>query len=204
MDASIVRSLIKWPDVPRCFGWLALDRRGQWRMRNEYAQHHQLPGSVIEHIALKEFVARNYARDEQGRFFFQNGPQRVFITLDATPWIVRLIPNGAGLQFQTQCQNPMLAQGALCDESGNIYITGLINQTQCEGSDALFVKKECISVALLHDHDLDLFSSFAKMHEDTCSYKGSWSWDGEALPLDPIHSQELEKRFDFIKTPRHY
>ena len=124
MDEQVLRSLIKWPNVPHCFGWLALDRRGQWRMRDEFAQANNLPGNAIQHTALNEFIARNYACDTKGRYFFQNGPQRVFITLDATPWIVRIIPTDAEPNLLTQCQSSFKPQGALSDESGNIYITG--------------------------------------------------------------------------------
>ena len=72
MDEEVLRSLIKWPNVPDCFGWLALDRRGQWRIVDEFAQQNQLPGQLIQHAALNEFIARNYASDQLGRFFFQN------------------------------------------------------------------------------------------------------------------------------------
>ena len=66
MDEQVIRSLIKWPDVPDCYGWLALDRRGQWRMRDEFTQQNNLPGQVIKHQSLNEFISRNYARDTQG------------------------------------------------------------------------------------------------------------------------------------------
>ena len=206
MDDQVLRSLIKWPNVPHCFGWLALDRRGQWRMRDEFSQANQLAGSVIQHVALNEFISRNYAHDSLGRYFFQNGPQRVFVTLDATPWIVRMIPNkdGSSKSFHlvTQCGTPMQAQGALSDEKGNIYITGLFPQSNSDNSDAsIFTQTESLTVALLHDHDLDLFSDQSKVQEDACSFKGSWQWNGEDLPIEPIHSTELSQRFHFIKVP---
>ena len=116
MDEQVIRSLIKWPDVPDCYGWLALDRRGQWRMRDEFTQQNNLPGQVIKHQSLNEFISRNYARDTQGKYFFQNGPQRVFITLDATPWIVRMIPSDQGVKLLTQCQSPIEPTAALSDE----------------------------------------------------------------------------------------
>ncbi len=206
MDEQVLRSLIKWPNVPHCFGWLALDRRGQWRMRDEFSQQNSLPGNVIQHTALNEFIARNYACDIRGRYFFQNGPQRVFITLDATPWIVRIIPTDTETRLLTQCQSSFTPQGALSDESGNIYITGLVNQTvykdvnQTSASEE-FLKKECISAALLHDHDLDFFTDLATLREEACSFGGSWKWHGETLPLDPIHSSELSQHFGFIKKP---
>lgn len=205
MDEQVLRALIKWPDVPHCFGWLALDRRGQWRMRDEFAQQNKLAGSVIQHTALNEFIARNYACDTTGRYFFQNGPQRVFITLDATPWIVRLHPSATTFNFLTQCQTPFHPQGALSDELGNIYITGLTRQTTYadlkQTATDTFTQKDCLSIALLHDHDLEQFSGLATLHEEACSFGGSWNWNEQRLPLDPIASTELGERFGFIKNP---
>ena len=202
MDEQVLRSLIKWPNVPHCFGWLALDRRGQWRMRDEFAQAKQLAGSVIQHAALNEFISRNYACDSLGRYFFQNGPQRVFITLDATPFIARMIPSESGPQLLTQCGTEIKPQGALSDEKGNIYITGKISQSLSDRVDGtIFTKTESLSVALLHDHDLDLFSDQSKVMEDACSFRGSWQWNGKDLPIEPIHSLELSDRFHFIKAP---
>jgi hypothetical protein len=202
MDEQVLRSLIKWPNVPHCFGWLALDRRGQWRMRDEYAQANKLPGITIQHVALNEFISRNYAHDSLGRYFFQNGPQRVFITLDATPWIARIIPGENGPQLLTQCGTKIKPHGALSDEKGNIYITGLFLQSLPDHADSnIFTQTESLSVALLHDHDLDLFSDQSKVEEDACSFRGSWQWDGKELIIEPIHSSELAKRFHFIKAP---
>lgn len=202
MDEQVLRSLIKWPNVPHCFGWLALDRRGQWRMRDEFAQANQLTGSLIQHTALNEFISRNYACDSLGRYFFQNGPQRVFITLDATPWIARIIPSENGPQLLTQCGTAIKPHGALSDEKGNIYVTGIIPQSLSEqNAGTVFTQTESLSLALLHDHDLDLFSDQSKVMEDACSFRGSWQWEGSDLPIEPTHSAELSERFHFIKTP---
>jgi hypothetical protein len=202
MDEQVLKSLIKWPHVPNCFGWLALDRRGQWRMRDEYAQANHLPGSPIQHVALNEFISRNYARDSMGRYFFQNGPQRVFITLDITPWIARMIPSESGSQLLTQCGTAIQPQGALSDEKGNIYITGSFLESHSDQTDSpIFTKAESLSVALLHDHDLDLFSEQSKVQEDACSFKGSWKWGDKDLPIEPIYSEELSQRFHFVKKP---
>ena len=202
MDEQVLRSLVKWPNVPDCYGWLALDRRGQWRMRDEFTQQHHLPGQVIVHQALKEFISRNYARDSQGRYFFQNGPQRVFITLDATPWVVRIIPSDQGIRLLTQCQSSLEPTAALSDENGNIYIVGKVTQTIYEDNDrGKFSIQESESIALLHDHDLDLFSDQSQVEEDACSFRGSWQWDGKSLPIEPIHSSELAERFHFIQAP---
>ena len=172
-------------------------------MVDEFAQQNHLPGKVIDHVALNECICRNYAHDQVGRYFFQNGPQRVFITLAATPWIVRMIPGEQHPQLLTQCQSAMAPTSALSDEQGNIYIVGTIEQTVFESADQQqFSIKVIPSVALLHDHDLDQFSELAKLREEACSFGGSWLWHGQQLPLDPIHSDELSQRFGFIKNPK--
>jgi hypothetical protein len=92
MDDIVKQALAKWPNVPHCYGWLGLDARGNWRMRDERAQHLNLPGDKLTHGALVAFIVRNYAADERGCWYFQNGPQRVYVQLEATPYIVRTDP----------------------------------------------------------------------------------------------------------------
>lgn len=92
MDDIVKQAMAKWPNVPHCYGWLGLDARGNWRMRDERAQHDNLPGDKLEHEALIAFIVRNYAADERGCWYFQNGPQRVYVNLEATPYIVRTDP----------------------------------------------------------------------------------------------------------------
>lgn len=92
MDEIVKQAMAKWPNVPHCYGWLALDRRGNWRIRDERMQALQQPGERITHPALLGFINRNYTQDTQGRYYFQNGPQRVYVNLDATPYIAHTDP----------------------------------------------------------------------------------------------------------------
>lgn len=110
MDAMVLRSLARWPDVPDVYGWLALDRRGQWRLR----------GERIGHPALRDFIGRNYACDPRGRWFFQNGPQRVFVELAYAPWVVRW--EGAG--WVDQAGAPFPAGQPWLDEEGSVLLAG--------------------------------------------------------------------------------
>lgn len=87
-----MQAMSKWPNVPHCFGWLKLDARGHWRMRDEHAQRLGLPGDKIAHPALLGFINRNYTHDAEGRWYFQNGPQRVYVDLELTPYVVRTDP----------------------------------------------------------------------------------------------------------------
>ena len=93
MDEIVRQALAKWPNVPDCYGWLALDARGAFRMRDAAAQASNAPGDVIRHTALLSFIYRNYARTADGAWFFQNGPQRVYVQLEQTPFIARTDPH---------------------------------------------------------------------------------------------------------------
>ena len=91
MDDLVKAALKKWPNVPDCRGWLALDARGDWYMRDDRTQaagpFPQSKGSAIRHDKLREFIGRNYEADADGCWFFQNGPQKVFVELEAAPWV---------------------------------------------------------------------------------------------------------------------
>jgi hypothetical protein len=123
MDDIVKKAMAKWPNVPHCYGWLALDARGAWRMRDERAQHLNLPGDKVIQPALLGFINRNYAVDERGCWYFQNGPQRVYLNLEATPFIARTDP-ALGLVLHTGEPLALLdgawlsAQGALIVRSG--------------------------------------------------------------------------------------
>jgi hypothetical protein len=106
MDPIVEAALKKWPNVPHCYGWLALDARGDWYMRDDRIQaagpFPAVKGSRITHDKLIGFIHRNYAADERGCWFFQNGPQRVYVQLEAAPWIWRLQPDGRVLSHTGQ------------------------------------------------------------------------------------------------------
>ncbi len=95
MDEIVKAALKKWPHVPHCHGWLALDTRGEWYMRDERVQRAgpfpAVKGSRITHDKLRAFIDRNYLADEHGAWFFQNGPQRVYVQLEAAPYVWRVL-----------------------------------------------------------------------------------------------------------------
>lgn len=84
MDEQVLAALVKWPNVPAVFGWLRLDGRGQWWLREQR----------LAHPAMVEFFHRNYSRDAAGRYYVQNGPQKVYVSLDVAPFVVRRAANG--------------------------------------------------------------------------------------------------------------
>lgn len=127
MDEIVKAALKKWPNVPACRGWLALDARGDWYMRDERVQRAgpfpQVKGSRILHEKLREFIHRNYAADAQGAWFFQNGPQRVYVELEAAPWVWRLAPReGAAPAVTSHTGLPAQVDAVLLDEQGRLFL----------------------------------------------------------------------------------
>lgn len=124
MDTIVQQALQKWPDVPHCYGWLGLDARGNWRMRDEQAQKQQRAGDKIKHPALLAFIARNYLHDERGCWFFQNGPQRVYVQLEATPFIARTCPDGeSGCRFALHTAHmPGPLDALFMNQSGQLIV----------------------------------------------------------------------------------
>jgi hypothetical protein len=130
MDEMVIRSLAKWPNVPAVYGWLSLDRRGNWRIK----------GERVSNAALRDFIGRNYAADERGCWYFQNGPQRVFVSLAYTPWVV----HHEGEQIVDHCGRPFLPEEILQDEEGSVLVAG------------------AGKVALLDDRDLERYADRAE------------------------------------------
>jgi hypothetical protein len=134
--------------VPAVFGWIALDRRGTWLLRNER----------IAHPGIRAFINRNYGRDGAGRWFFQNGPQRVYVSLEYTPFIYRARETpGDMVAIETQGGNHVDAVcGAWLDDEGNLLLeTGY-------------------GIGVVHDQDLEcLLPSF-------CDAQGT-IMDGDGL-----------------------
>ena len=126
MDDIVKQALKKWPNVPHCYDWLALDARGDWYMRDERIQHAgpfpQVKGSRIQHEKLREFIERNYLHDGAGSWFFQNGPQRVYVELEAAPWVWRLAPGADGPAITSHTSLPARFEGAWLDEAGRLFL----------------------------------------------------------------------------------
>ena len=68
MDDIVKKALAKWPNVPDCYGWLGLDARGNWFMRDDRVQalgpfvggNAQSKGAQLKHEKLIDFIQRNF------------------------------------------------------------------------------------------------------------------------------------------------
>jgi len=190
MDDIVKQALAKWPNVPHCYGWLALDARGNWRMRDERAQHFNLPGDKLSNAALVGFITRNYAVDERGCWYFQNGPQRVYVQLQATPYIVRTDPVAGW----------MLHTGAALDAIDAAFLTD---------TGALILRSDAV-VAQLDDRDFAQVLPQLHMNGAAVADEVLLDWmegrsTGEltlqGMPIERIAADGLAARFGFVSVP---
>ena len=127
MDEIVKQALAKWPNVPACYGWLGLDARRNWYMRDDRTQAEgpfpAAKGSMLRHDKLIDFIQRNYERDDAGRWFFQNGPQRVYVELEAAPYVWRI-----GDDFSVTAHTGEVVEPTACllDEDGKLYLAAPI------------------------------------------------------------------------------
>ncbi|HJV26575.1 MAG TPA: DUF2946 family protein [Aromatoleum sp.] len=110
MDTSSASAFARWPDVPACYDWLSLDRRGSWRLQ----------GEPVTHGGLLRFLNMHYGHDDAGNWLVHNGPQRVFVTLDYTPWVLRLQPDGSLVTHTGAAAGTVDA--AHLDDEGNVLL----------------------------------------------------------------------------------
>jgi hypothetical protein len=128
MDDIVKAALRKWPNVPACRGWLALDARGDWYMRDDRTQaagpFPQAKGSRVVHDKLREFIGRNYEPDADGCWYFQNGPQRVYVELECTPLVLGVRRDQAGgFELTDHTGRHIDRPGAAwVDECGRLYL----------------------------------------------------------------------------------
>src|SRR4051812_27563116 len=193
MDDIVKKAMAKWPDVPHCYGWLALDARGAWRMRDERAQHLGLAGDKVIQQALLGFINRNYMADQRGCWYFQNGPQRVYLNLEATPFIARTDPRH-GLVLHTG------------------EVLGPVDQAFLTDAGVLIVQS-ADKVAQLDDRDFAQVMADLELDGKAASDEALLAWiDGGAgtmalhfrdqrVAVQRIAQGDIASRFGFVRTP---
>jgi hypothetical protein len=173
MDDIVRQAMVKWPDVPDCYGWLGLDSRGQWWMRDDRVQalgafqsgQPGTKGSLLRHEKLIDFIQRNYESDAQGQWYFQNGPQRVYIELEITPYIWRIEND-----FTVMAHTGMMAEvhKILVDENGLVYMD------------------TTLGLGLVHTLDVERAAQAIEM--------GRWK-------LEDAEARDLPARYAYVLSP---
>ena len=194
MDDIVKQGMAKWPNVPAVYGWLALDRRGHWLIK----------GDRISNAIVADFIGRNYEHDEQGRWFFQNGPQRVFISLDYTPFVYRLLwdaSRGAAPCMETHTQRAVTKiDGAWIDEAGVVLIesehgVGLIDDRDLERLLTCFTDERGGATT-----EENIGATIEQLQSGVVA-KLAFSYRGNTAPVAPIASRDVPARFGYVQRP---
>lgn len=187
MDDAVRRALARWPDVPDLYGWLSLDRRGRWRIQ----------GELISRPQILDLFDRRYQCDARGAWFIQNGPQRGFVELEATPFILTAAADGGWTTHTGQ------AAGAV--------------RTVCLDEEGAVVLDTALGAGLVAEHDLPwaleclVDESGAQVTEatlaDALSVPGGqltalrWRQAGEEWTVGRVDRHDLPTALGFIRTP---
>lgn len=184
MDPVVQAALAKWPNVPHCHGWLALDRRGQWL----------LGGEILRHAGLKEFIERNYDHDERGRWYFQNGPQRVYVTLAYLPLVARL-ENNTDLRTHTGQAIGEISRAWL-DLEGSLLLETEYGPALLDDRDlnALLPRIHTATDADLSGEALEAF------HQGTTALK--LRWQGRLIELHSLRPADAPALLGFDPAPQ--
>ena len=193
MDDIVKQAMSKWPNVPHCYGWLALDARGAWRMRDEAAQRVQAPGDRLNNAALVGFINRNYLADARGCWYFQNGPQRVYVNLEAAPFVARTDP-GLGLVLHTG--EPLGVPDEVCMlDSGALLLRAGVRVAQLDDRDL---------AQLLQSMELDgkpVADDALLAWLEGGAGQLALRWQGQLLPVEWLAAEQAPQRFGFVGRP---
>lgn len=205
MDELVLAAMARWPNVPAAYGWLSLSRRGQWRLHPHgqgWGTDAEEPGEAISSPQITAFINRNYLANEAGDWFFQNGPQRVFVRLDGAPWVLRTEPGPQG-------------QPQLTTHTGLDYGTP---SHWWLSSDGLLYTQANLGAGLVQDHDLaqlidmlmlpdgrPLAEALGTLQSDGQPISVIWppdTDDAKPAPLGLLDEAAIETTLGFIRRPQ--
>ena len=207
MDQSVLDAIARWPNVPAVYGWLSLSARGAWRLHPRGDAELGGEGSGITNTQILGFIGRNYACEPDGRWFFQNGPQRVYVRLDAAPFILHLRPDLNALVTHNERVIEEVVQW-LADDQGQLYaqtdlgaariddrdLLGLADVLQGETGQAMLETLDKASGAGVESRaQLDALRLF-----DPSGRYGALS---QPAPLRHIAQSDIAKTLDFVVNP---
>jgi hypothetical protein len=193
MDELVLQAMARWPEVPAMYGWLRLDRRGHWMLvdRGQPGFDEALHGlgSPITSAPITDFIGRNYAHDDDGCWYWQNGPQRVFVDLDVAPLLLRVL----GSPGEARSQQLVTHTG---------YLVERIERVLADEGGVLFVVTE-LGPAAIDDRDLAALDLELDMATATAAH-GSTIGRLRLMGEHPVQRLEGDPAtaLGFVRRPR--
>ncbi len=179
MPASDSTQAVKWPNVPACYDWLSLNRRGCWLLK----------GQPITHDRLIGFINNHYGPDRSGNWVFQNGPQTVYVTLNYTPYVFRLDVDGRLTAHTGVAAGDVAA--VFMDEEGNALMHTKLGIGLLDDRDLSMLLDDCVTTSKKPAPEEALLAAMIG-----CS---GVLWNG--LPLQSIFRKDVPVFFRFQPSP---
>ena len=180
------RGMERWPNVPALFGWLSLDRRGRWRIQGEWISRPQ----------IVDTIARNYECDAQGRWYFQNGPQRGYVALETAPFVLHA--DGERLLTHTALVVERPASAWL-DEEGSLLLVTEHGAAALIDSDLDWALARLRTAAGMVD-ETQLAEALAMPAGATTDL--TLCFEAHRLPLRRIDSTAVAEQLGFVRDPQ--
>jgi len=204
VDDLVEKALARWPNVPAIAGWLKLNLQGDWLLTGPVPE-----GLTISHPRILNFMARNYGCEPDGRYYFQNGPQKAYVHLAYTPWVYRIHPLESGeLMLSTHTGLLDWPKAMYKDEQGRVLIEGQ------QGIGLLHSSDMELLAAGLQDNDAQLCHqtvwAIPEVDPDTLVATRTRLRKSKSTPtgrrecvfeLQSIQSREVAVRFNFEPNP---
>jgi hypothetical protein len=162
-------------------------------MRDEAAQRADAPGDKLNNATLVGFINRNYLADERGCWYFQNGPQRVYVNLEATPFIARTDP-AQGLILHTG--QPLGAPDqAFMLNTGGIVLRARERLAQLDDRDVA----QLLQALELDGREVTDEGLMAWL--DGGPGRLALRWQGREIAMERLAAAEAPGRFGYVQRP---
>ena len=186
MDERVLAAMRLWPNVPAAYGWLRLDEAGRWRLEDE----------LIGNRRLAEFIGRNYLADEHGAWYFQNGPQRVFVELDHAPWVLHVDTDG---RLRDHLGEPVHLTGTgNLDEEGNLVLGTTRGAGLVTGAALL----EFADRLVAPDGEPVSLETLATASDEPSPPPLTLNWEGQQIALERLPKARVPARFGYVRAPQ--
>jgi hypothetical protein len=172
--------------VPALFGWLGLDRRGRWLIKDE----------IISHPRIVNVINRNYAADEHGRWYFQNGPQRGYIRLESAPLMLRVEADRLITHTGREARQPT---AAYLDEDGAVMLATEHGPAEVAASDLEWILHR-LQVDGRELHEDELVS--ALVEPSGTHTRLTLRLAAETLPVIRLDADAAPDQLRFVRDPQ--
>ncbi|MCR9090189.1 DUF2946 family protein [Algiphilus sp.] len=188
MEDRMLRAMARWPNVPALYGWLLLDRRGNWHVR----------GERITRPQIIDTINANYLPDAEGAWYFQNGPQRGYVCLAYAPLILMARADGSLVTHTgAQVQAPTTAW---MDEDGSLLLTTEHGPALLADTEGDWLLERLISEGDSVD-EAQLAQALAQPSGSPTALRLSWG-KGQSLPLTRLDAAQAPASLGFIADPQ--